>query len=119
MQRKYLLLAALILTGTIGFADPLNSRTAGECLRQVREFIYYDDSSEKSVESYFSLHIEVHNVTGRLFDTDQVIVKKSSNDMSMQICFKSEIVFRISIKKNLKKPHSFSDISNSTFCNIP
>jgi hypothetical protein len=82
----------LFAIGFSVFADTLNTRTAADCLRQVR--LFTDDYS-----SYFKLRVEITGVSGRVYDTDQITIRLDNGEMFFQILYSNEVFLRIWLEK--------------------
>jgi len=108
MQKKIILLAVLILVGTGVFGEPLNQQATIKCLRKVRAFL--DD-----YQNYCAISVEIYGITGRAFDTNQIIAEESTNQIFLLIYFNNEVMFRIFITKDPKKPDSFTDLPEFSY----
>jgi hypothetical protein len=96
MMKKYLLLTVLLFIGLGAWADLLNSRTAGECMRQISEFL--DDN-----KSYYELQMSIYTVDKQVTDTNQLIVEIEPNSMFIEVHFNNEVMFMINILKSAEK----------------
>jgi len=113
-MKKYLLLTVLFFVGLGVWADLLNARTAGECMKQVSEFL--DD-----YKSYYELQISVYTVAKEVTDTNQITVEKEPDSMFISIHFNNEVMFKINISKSAEKSTSndgvaFNYSRNTGYC---
>jgi len=114
MMKKYLLLTVLFFVGLGVWADLLNSRTAGECMRQVSEFL--DD-----YKSYYELQISIYTVAKEVTDTNQITVEREPDSMFISIHFNNEVIFKINISKSAEKSASNDSVAfnysrNTGYC---
>jgi hypothetical protein len=114
MIKKYLLLTVLFFVGLGVWADLLNSRTAGECMRQVSEFL--DDN-----KSYYELQISIYTVAKEVIETNQITVEREPDSMFISIHFNNEVMFKINISKSAEKSSSndgvaFNYSRNTGYC---
>jgi hypothetical protein len=93
MVRKYLLGLFFAFIGFSVFANPLNTRTAADCLRQIDHFI-------EDYDSYFMLTMEIAGVSGRVYDNNQIILQPSDNRIHLTILYENEVMLRISLTKS-------------------
>jgi len=108
------LLTVLFFAGLGVWADLLNSRTAGECMRQVSEFL--DD-----YKSYYELQISIYTVAKEATDTNQITVERESDSMFISIHFNNEVIFKINISKSAEKSASNDSVAfnysrNTGYC---
>jgi len=113
-MKKYLLLTVLFFVGLGVWADLLNSRTAGECMRQVSEFL--DD-----YKSYYELQISIYTVAKEVTDTNQITVEREPDSMFISIHFNNEVIFKINISKSAEKSASNDSVAfnysrNTGYC---
>jgi len=113
-MKKYLLLTVLFFAGLGVWADLLNSRTAGECMRQVSEFL--DDN-----KSYYELQMSIYTVDKLANDSNQILVEIGSDGMFIEVHFNNEVMFMINISKSAEKSASndsvaFNYSKNTGFC---
>ena len=113
-MKRYLLLTVLFFVGLGVWADLLNSRTAGECMRQVSEFL--DD-----YKSYYELQISIYTVAKEATDTNQITVERESDSMFISIHFNNEVIFKINISKSAEKSASNDSVAfnysrNTGYC---
>ena len=113
-MKKYLLLTVLFFAGLGVWADLLNSRTAGECMRQVSEFL--DDN-----KSYYELQMSIYTVDKLANDSNQILVEIGSDGMFIEVHFNNEVMFMINISKSAEKSASndtvtFNYSRNTGFC---
>ena len=95
MKKPLITIALICLIALVGFGEttsPLNSRGVANAMAQIEDFL--DDNS-----SYYQLRLELHNVSGRVRDTDSITVRTSSNELYFIIMFRNEVLFRIWITK--------------------
>ncbi|MCL2128886.1 MAG: hypothetical protein FWH35_00840 [Treponema sp.] len=96
MVKKCTFLLFFIFFTNMIFPVPLDSRNVANCLSIVRDFT--DD-----YRSYYNLYMEIGNVTGRVRDNNQTNIERKDNNISINILFNNEVMFRIIIEKTASK----------------
>ena len=82
-------------------AEPLNSRTAFNCIQQVDRFI-------NDFESYFEIQITVVGITGRIRDNNQINITERPNSLHVELLYNNEVMMIIHISKSARRSNNDS-----------
>jgi len=96
LKNKLFFVYLFFITTLFINAEPLNSRTANDCLRQVSSFI--DD-----YDSFYNIQIRVIGITGRVKDNNQIIIEKKPDNMYITLLYNNEVMMTIYIEKEKTK----------------
>jgi len=92
LKNKLFFVYLFCITTLFVNAEPLNSRTANDCLRQVRNFI--NDNN-----SYYNIQICTIGITGRIKDNNQINVEKEPDSIIIELLYNNEVMMTIYIEK--------------------
>jgi hypothetical protein len=92
--KKYsFLIMLLVFNLTILNADPLNSRSASNCLQQLDTFL-------SDFQNYYEIQISVIGITGRIRDNNQINITTERNSMRIELLYNNEVMMIAHISKS-------------------